>query len=188
MRIEDIFTELPVLETERLILRKLTPEDLDDMYHYGSNDEVTRYVTWNTHRTLSDTKEFVEFVLNQYRNHKVAPWGIEYKENGKLIGTVDFVSWQPKNHTAEIGYVISQDYWGKGIATEAAKKIIEFGFENMDLVRIQARCFPENEGSEKVMQKAGMLFEGVLRKSLFIKGKHWDGKVYSILREEFTSS
>ncbi|MBM7578064.1 GNAT family N-acetyltransferase [Jeotgalibacillus terrae] len=185
MEVKDIFSDLPPLETERLVLRRLTIDDLEDMFHYGSNDEVTKYVTWDTHQTKADSKAFIEFVLNRYENGQVAPWGIEHKDNGKLIGTVDYVSWQPGNHTAEIGYVISRDYWGQGIATEAVKRIIAFGFEKMALVRIQARCFPENTGSERVMQKAGMSYEGTMRKSLFIKGKHWDGKMYSILREEY---
>ncbi|MFN7249907.1 MAG: GNAT family N-acetyltransferase [Anaerobacillus sp.] len=187
MESEKIYGNLPTLETERLILRKVTLNDVEDMYDYGSNGEVTKYVTWETHKTLSDSKGFVDFVLNQYENGKVAPWGIEYKETGKFIGTIDFVSWQVNHHVAEIGYVISPDYWGMGITTEAANEIIKFGFDNMDLVRIQARCFVENRGSERVMEKIGMSFEGIIRKGMFVKGKHQDLKMYSILKEEFSS-
>ena len=187
MEIEKVFGNLPTLETERLILRKITLEDVEDMYSYGSNEDVSKYVTWETHNTLSDTKGFVEFVLTQYENKKVSPWGIEYKENGKFIGTIDFVSWQVKHNVAEIGYVLSQDYWGKGIVTEAANEVIKFGFNNMDLVRIQAKCFVENIGSARVMEKAGMSFEGIIRKGMFVKGKHQDVKMYSILKEEFVS-
>lgn len=187
MEIEKIFANLPTLETERLILRKITLEDVADMYLYGSNKEVSKYVTWETHNTLSDTKEFVEFVLTQYDNKKVSPLGIEYKENGKFIGTIDFVSWQVKHNVAEIGYVLSQDYWGNGIITEAANEVIKFGFNNMDLVRIQARCFAENIGSARVMEKTEMSFEGIIRKEMFTKGKHQDIKLYSILKEEFAS-
>ena len=187
MEIEEIYGGLPVLETKRLILRKLTNEDLEDMYEYASNEQVTKYVTWATHRNLEDTKRFLDFALKQYESKSVAPWGIEYKENGRLIGTVDFVSWQPKHNSAELGYVLSQPYWGKGITTEATKKLIQFGFDHMDLVRIQARCFVENIGSERVMEKVGMTFEGTLRKAMFAKGKHQDLKMYSILKEDFYS-
>ncbi|KLV23034.1 MULTISPECIES: GNAT family N-acetyltransferase [Niallia] len=187
MEIEKIFGNLPILETERLILRKVTLEDVEDMYYYGTNEDVSKYVTWKTHKTLSDTREYIEFILSQYENKKIAPWGIEYKENGKFIGTIDFVSWQLKHKIAEIGYVISQDYWGKGIAPEAANEVIKFGFNNMDLVRIQARCDVENIGSARVMEKVGMTFEGVIRKGIFVKGKHQDIKMYSILKEERSS-
>ncbi|MEK3975083.1 GNAT family protein [Psychrobacillus sp. FSL K6-2684] len=188
MNVEKIYGDLPILETERLILRKVTLEDIQDMYLYGSDEEVSKYVTWNTHETISDTKGFVEFVLNKYENKQVSPWGIECKENGKFIGTIDFVWWQPNNKTAEIGYVISKDYWRKGLTSEVAKEIIKFGFEKMDLVRIQARCDVENIGSARVMEKAGMSFEGIIRKGIFVKGMHRDLKMYSILKEEFNYS
>lgn len=185
MNIEKIYSDLPTLETERLILRKVTKEDIEDMYLYGSDEEVSKYVTWNTHETIADTKGFVEFVLNKYENKQMSPWGIEYKENGKFIGTIDFVWWQPNHKIAEIGYVISKDYWGKGLTTEVAKELVKFGFEEMDLVRVQARCDVENIASARVMEKAGMTFEGIIRKGIFVKGEHRDLKMYSILKEEF---
>jgi [ribosomal protein S5]-alanine N-acetyltransferase len=185
MEIADIYGDLPALEPERLVLRKITPNDLDDMFSYCSNDEVAKYVTWNTHKTPEDTMGFIDFVLNQYENGKIAPWGMEDKETGKLVGTIDFVSWQPHHKTAEIGYVISPEHWGKGFTPEAAKALITFGFEKMELVRIQARCFVDNHPSQRVMEKVGMSFEGIIRKGMFVKGQHWDLKMYSILREEF---
>ena len=187
MVMANIFAQLPTLETERLILRKVTWDDLEDIHTYASNEEVTKHVTWETHRTLADTKAFMEFALTQYENEQIAPWGIQYKENGKIIGTIDFVSWQVSHNVAEIGYVLSQDYWGKGIMTEAAKEVIAFGFNHMDVVRIQARCFVDNKGSARVMEKSGMSFEGTMRKMMFAKGKHQDVHMYSILKEDFAS-
>lgn len=187
METEKVFDPFPELETERLILRKITLEDAHDMHVYGSNPEVTKYVTWNTHQSIEDTKEFLSFALSQYEQKELAPWGIEWKGTGKLIGTIDFVGWKIPHRGAEIGYVLSQDWWGQGIATEAAKEVIKFGFMHMDLVRIQARCFVENAGSERVMQKAGMTYEGVIRKGMYAKGRHHDLKMYSILRDEYFS-
>lgn len=185
MNIEEIYSDLPTLETDRLILRKVTLNDVEDMFSYGSDEDVSKYVTWETHQSLSDTKEFVEFILNQYKMGKIAPWGIEHKESGKFIGTIDFVWWEPKHKSAEIGYVISKEFWGKGLTTEAAKGLISFGFEKMDLVRIQARCFLENIGSKRVMEKTGMSLEGIIRRGMFAKGEHRDLRLYSILKEEF---
>lgn len=187
MDVKDIFGNFPVLETERLLLRKITQADTKDIYHYGKNPTVSQYVPWKPHKSMKDTEAYVEFVLRKYDNGELAPWGIEYKENGRLIGTIDFVSWNLRHKTAEIGYVVSHDYWGKGIATEAAKEVIKFGFEKMDLVRIEAKCFVENIASIRVMEKSGMSYEGTLRKVMFIKGKHRDLKVYSILRDEYYS-
>lgn len=178
MNILEKFDDIPKIETEHLILRKITLDDAKDMYLYASNEEVTRYVTWDTHSSLSDTIDFMNTFLTQYD----ALWGIELKENGEFIGTVHFVWWQPQHHSAEIGYVLSEEYWGRGLITEAASAIISFGFENMNLVRIQARCFLENEGSERVMEKLGMSFEGINRKVMYVKGEYKDLKVYSILK------
>ncbi|WP_025028016.1 GNAT family N-acetyltransferase [Caldalkalibacillus mannanilyticus] len=188
MEIEEIYADLPIIETERLLLRKIKMEDAEDLYSYCSNEEVSKHVSWNTHRSLADSKGFIDFVLTQYEHNKVAPWAIEYKENGRLIGTIDFVWWQAQHKTAEIGYALSQDYWGKGLMSEAALEFVSFGFRKMDLVRIQARCFIENLGSARVMEKIGMTFEGIERKRMFTKGKHHDLKVYSILKEEFSKT
>lgn len=99
-----------------------------------------------------------------------------------MIGTIDFVWWKQVHRSAEIGYILSPDYWGKGLAAEAANELIKFGFNKMDLVRIQAKCFAEHIASQRVMEKAGMNYEGTLRKELFIKEKHRDIKLYSIVR------
>ncbi|MCM3664986.1 GNAT family N-acetyltransferase [Mesobacillus subterraneus] len=183
MKIEDIYSDLPALETERLILRKIKREDVEDIHTYASDPDVSKFVFWDSHQSLSATEDYVDFILGLYENGKIAPWGIQHKEDGKLIGTIDFVSWQTQHKTAEMGYALSKDYWGRGIATEAAMELIRFGFNNMELVRIQAKCLVANTGSERVMEKAGMSFEGVLRKFIFIKGVHYDVKMYSILNE-----
>ena len=112
---DEVFGKLPELETERLWLRKVTVEDLVAIHAYAKQEEVARYMTWPAHKTLSDTMDFIDFCLRQYEQKQIAPWGIEYKENRRLIGTIDFVSWDTKNRIAEIGYVLSPDYWGRGI-------------------------------------------------------------------------
>ncbi|KWW22602.1 MULTISPECIES: GNAT family protein [Peribacillus] len=182
MNVKDIYGNLPVIESKRLIMRKVTMKDAEDMFAYASNREVSRFVTWDAHGSLSATKDYIQLILQNYEDSHIAPWGIQYKESGKLIGTIDYVSWQVNHHHAEIGYVLAPEYWGKGLMTEAVEKIVAFGFENMNLVRIQARCFVENTGSERVMQKAGMSFEGIIRKGMFVKGEHVDLKLYAIIK------
>ncbi|WP_167553133.1 GNAT family N-acetyltransferase [Evansella clarkii] len=187
MEIKDIYEDLPVLETERLILRKITMDDAEAMFSYASIDEVSQYVTWETHQTLDDSKSFISHVLKQYNEGMVAPWGIELKENGKFIGTIDFVWWKPRQKTAEIGYVVSPEYWGRGITTEALREVIKFGFLQMKLVRIQGRCILDNTGSLRVMSKSGMQYEGTARKSMLIKGRHEDILTLSITDDDFAT-
>ncbi|KAA8787565.1 ribosomal-protein-alanine N-acetyltransferase [Paenibacillus sp. 4624] len=184
MKIEDIYNDLPVLETSRTILRKIEKNDVQDIYSYCSDPEVSKYTTWHPHMKIEDTENFVDFIIDKYNKSQISPWGIQDKKTDKIIGTCDFVGWDINHHKAEIGYALSRDYWGQGYMTECVKKIIEFGFEHMDLVRIEARCISANTGSSRVMEKSGMEFEGVFRKHVFIKGKFEDLKMYSIINEK----
>lgn len=79
MNIEDIYSNFPILETERLLLRKVTLHDIDEIFYYGSNDEVTKYLIWDTHNTLEDTKSFIEFALKRYDTNQLAPWELNTK-------------------------------------------------------------------------------------------------------------
>lgn len=110
MAAENIFSNLPTLETERLILRKITLADAADMFAYMSEEDVARYVTWDAHKTIQDTERFIRFVLSKYESNSPAPWAIEYKEKGKVIGTIDFGMWQENHRVAEVGYALSKDY------------------------------------------------------------------------------
>ncbi len=185
MYIEDIFTKLPTLETEHLTLRKLREADLADLFAYASDPEVAKYVTWPVHKSVEDSKAYLRFVLSQYDLGKLAPWGITEKHSNTLIGTIDFVSWNVAQHSAEIGYVLSRSHWGKGIVTEAAQALLDFGFHHMSLQRIQARCLLQNIGSSRVMEKIGMQFEGVARSSIFVDEQFHDLKIYAITKEDF---
>lgn len=111
---------LPTLTTERLTLRAVTMDDAEDMFTYGSNENVTKYVLWHTHESIEDTKEFIEMAVETYKMQPFYHWGIIY--NGKFIGTIDYVMLQQHNKVGEIGYVLAEEYWNQGIVTEAAKK------------------------------------------------------------------
>jgi len=181
---ELIFKGTPQLETERLILRKLTPADAGDIFEYACDDEVTRYVVWDTHKTPEDSREFIRFTLGRYERDGAGDWGIIWRENGKLIGTAGFAWCDMKNRRAEIGYVLAKPFWGRGIMPEAAGRIVQFGFEDMGLHRIECCHLLPNEKSGRVMQKVGMSFEGVARERVFAKGRFWDIKQYAILRAD----
>lgn len=184
MVIEEVYGNLPILETERLILRKLRPEDEDDVFEYCSDEEISKYTVWSSHQSIEDTRGFLNFVFDKYRQNTVAPWGVEDKASGRIIGTTGYITWDTHNSKAEIGYALARTHWGQGYMSEAVKSVIDFGFNVMKLVRIEARCHPSNTGSSRVMEKSGMSFEGILRKHILVKGVHEDVKMYSILSEE----
>ncbi len=178
-------TDSTVIETPRLILRRMSPHDKDDMYEYASRDEVTKYLLWNTHPDKEHTKRYLNYVVSLYRSGEFFDFSIEYKVNSKMIGTCGFAAIDEPNGVGEVGYVISPDYQGKGIATEALTALIRFGFCDLSLSRIEARYMKENEASRRVMEKCGMTFEGIFRKKLFVKGVYRDIGVCSILSEEY---
>jgi ribosomal-protein-alanine N-acetyltransferase len=182
MKPEDIFSDVPVLETERTVLRKVREQDENDMFYYCSDEEVSRYTTWYKHNTIEDTRLFINKILEEYKNQQVAPWGVEDKTTGKFIGTCGFVYWNTNHSRAELAYALSKEYWNQGYMTEIVRKIVEFGFSKMELVRIEARCLLDNMGSARVMKKSGMTFEGILRKQIFAKGSYQDVKMYSIIK------
>lgn len=185
--VEEIFGDLPPLQTERLLLRRMGAGDAEDLFSYASDPEVTRYVVWETHCSLADSLAFLQYTEEQYRKKEVSSWGMVLRESGRLIGTVGFVNWLPPHARAEIGFVLGRRWWGRGLMSEAVRAVLRFGFERMRLNRIQARCYLANTASARVMEKVGMTFEGIVREQLYEKGAFRDLKLYSILRREFIS-
>lgn len=185
MQVKDVFGNLPTLETDRLLLRRIEPGDLEDIFEYASDPEVAKYCTWEAHSSLEESTDFLKSVLDRYENGEVAPWGIVHKADGKLVGTCSFLGWSIRDARAEIGFALSRKYWGCGLMTEAVREIISFGFREMKLNRIQGNCEVENAASARVMEKAGMKLEGVLRETQFLKGRWVSVCMYSILKKEW---
>ena len=184
MEIKDVFSDMPMIETEKAILRKMNITDAKDMFEYSSNKEVTKYLSYD-HTSIEDAEKYMQNNVAKYAQGECMIWGVEYKENRKYIGACGFTHWDTENSSAEIAYTLTQSYWGKGIMSEIVDKLLEFGFEKMQLNRIEARCLSENDKSVRIMEKNNMKFEGVLREQIYSKGKHRDIKMYSILKKEY---
>ena len=183
MEVKAVFGDLPALRTDRLLLRRLEASDVEDLFAYASDPEIAEHTSWPAHETIEDSREFLSYVLEQYQKGEVAPWGVVYK--GKLVGTCGFLDWYLHSSWAEIGYALSSKYWRRGLMTEAVRAVISFGFRTMKLNRIQGRCEVENTASIRVMEKAGMKLEGVLREHEYGEGRYLDICMYSILRREW---
>ena len=183
--ITEIFRNPPVLISERLILRKIERRDAEDMFEYASLPETTEFLTWDPHSDLNFTRKYVTFVGTQYKNCNFYDWAVCLKDSGKMIGTCGFTKLDAKNMCGEIGYVISPKYRGNGYAAEAARKVLEFGFEDLALHRIEARYMVENLASKRVMDKLKMKLEGVHRDCLLLQSKYVSVGVCAILRDEY---
>lgn len=182
---QEIYRDLPRLETERLVLRKLTLSDLGDVFAYSSDEAVTRHLRWGPHETRAQTEVYLRDVVQEYREGRDGPWGIKYRETGKVIGAVHLFSIQPLHKKAEIGFVLARDYWHRGLACAALARVLRYAFEGIGLNRVEAYCLVENRAGERVLEKVGMQREGVAREYLYQKGAFRDFIVYAKLRREY---
>jgi ribosomal-protein-alanine N-acetyltransferase len=170
----------PQIETPRLLLRRIAPSDAEDIFVYARDPELTKYTSWDSHTRPEDSENFVRFMLQKYETGS-GDWVLVLKETGSVVGTCGFVRVKPQHRKAELGYVLSRKLWGNGLMTEAVRAIIDYGFNSMKLHRIEAKCMAENAGSERVMQKSGMSYEGIMRGAIFRREIFWNMKCYAIL-------
>ena len=173
------------IETKRLILRKLTLSDAEDIFsNYASHDKVSEFLSWQTHKSIEDTKLYLlNSVLPDYEKENTYRWAIVLKDTNNVIGCIDVVRKDLERKRAEIGYVLSDYYWGNGIMSEAGKEVIKYLFEE-GFVRVQAIHDVNNPKSGRVMQKIGMEYEGTLKKyEIGHDGKLHTCKMYAIIND-----
>lgn len=174
----------PVLETEMLKLREITEEDSEGIFACFSNDSVTRFYGQDTLTEIAQAERFVDFFSKSYKEKRGIRWGIERKGTKGIIGTIGFNAWLPKHKRAEIGYEIHPDYWRKGYTSEAISRVLTYGFDVMNLTRIGAVVFTENEASNELLTKIGFQYEGVLRNYMYQDGIAHDTNVYALLKNK----
>lgn len=178
-------TEIEIL-TERIKLRLIQLSDLDSIHKLHVLPETDEYNTLGVPNNIEDTKSIIEpwIAENNLNEIKNYTFKIENKEDKKFIGLFGLKLGNPKYKRGEVWYKIHSGYWKKGYATEALKKIIEFGFDTLKLHRIEAGCAVKNIGSIKVLEKAGMTREGRARQILPLKSGWSDNFQYSILETD----
>lgn len=172
------------IETRRLVLRRFRIEDAEDMYrNWASDPEVTKFLTWPPHASVDFTKSLLNDWISKYEDGGYFNWGMEYKENGKVIGSISVVKLNENIEAADIGYCMSRAFWGQGLMPEALKEVINYLFDEVGLNRIAASHDANNPKSGRVMDKAGMKREGILRaagkNNLGICDKVWHAVIRS---------
>lgn len=158
------------IETERLILRRFKPTDAQDMFdNYCSKEKVTEFLCWANHKNVDETKKYLEdTVLPSYEKKNTYTWAIVLKATNKVIGSIDVCHSDERKRCAELGWVLDDNHWGKGIMPEAARSVLKYLF-SIGYERIQATHKVENLKSGRVMEKIGMQFEGTLKKYSMFK-------------------
>ncbi|MGM7636370.1 GNAT family N-acetyltransferase [Bacillus sp. Hm123] len=167
------------IRTNRLLMREFQVDDLEAVYEYTSKQDVMKYIPGGVH-TREETKKFINKNIGAHAEH----FPVVEIETNILIGHIAFHKYFG-NHTYEIGWVFNPSFQRRGYAPEAAKGVLEYGFNKLNLHRIVATCQPENIPSYQVMEKIGMRREGFFKKCIPDGNDWWDEYYYAILKEEW---
>lgn len=169
------------IETERLVLRDIRIEDIQEYYErlYGDGD-VCRYLLFDPHQDIGESYESIQEILRQYEEGNFYRWGITRKEEDTLIGIIGLVRINEETETCSFAYLLGCDYWNQGYGTEALKEVFRFAFEELEISRIVADHMAENPASGAVMRKAGMTHIGTEKEKYNKCGTLHDAEVYEI--------
>jgi ribosomal-protein-alanine N-acetyltransferase len=182
------FRKFPEIRTRRLILRQPTMKDAKWYFEYFSRPEIV----WGggepgpKNMTVA-REEYREYLVDLYRKRRGFRWVITLKGEGQPIGTLGFYKWAPSaSYQAEMGYDLAKAHWGKGIMSEAMRAVIDFGFEKMELNRIEVYIMPRNKRSIRMIKSLGFKREGLLRQRYFDEfGNYADDVLFSMLRTDW---
>lgn len=150
------------IRTERLLLRRPRPADARAIFEeYASDPQVTRYLSWEPHASVEETATFLEGRIVRWQTGASFAWVLTRAEEDRPIGMIEL---RPQGHRAEIGYVLGRRYWNRGYMTEAVRAVVEWALRQPHVYRVWAVCDVENLASARVLEKAGMQREGILRR------------------------
>ena len=180
--------KFPVIETDRLILREINRDDAEDIFKYLSDQNVMKYYGLEPFKSIDEAMEEIGWYQSTFDEGSGVRWGITLKGHGKVIGSCGLLNKVPQHYRSEIGFELSKDHWGKGIANEALAAVIHYGFEQLNLQRIQALIEPPNLSSQKLVEKNGFIKEGLLRNYEYTCGKFDDLFMYSLIKQDFETS
>lgn len=175
------FDPYPVLSTERLVLRELSEEDVNEIFFLRSDKRVLQYLDRAPAKSIEEVLNFIRMIKDLQNNNESILWGITLKEDNKLIGTICFWNIAKEHYRSEIGYVMHPDFYGKGIMNEALAAVLDYGFTTMKLHSVEANIHPQNAASIKLLKRNNFVQEGYFKENYFSNGKFSDSAIYSLL-------
>lgn len=176
------FSSFPTLQTERLLLRAHLTTDAKLLFALRSNEEVMRYIDKENPKNFKETEAKIKLMQDGFDNKTSIAWLIALKEKpNEMIGEIGYYRTDLANYRAEIGYMLHQDFWRKGLISESLKKVISFGFQEMKLHSISANINPSNDASRQILLKHGFEKEAYFRENYYFKGKFLDSEVYGLI-------
>ncbi len=179
-----------MLKTNRLNIRELTFDDIDNVHELHSLPETDEFNTLGIPETIQTTEKILKEWLAQQKQEPRSSYifSIDKTDDNKFVGLIAINLGKVNYKTAEVWFKIHKDHWRKGYTTEALTRLLDFGFNSLKLHRIEAGCAVENIASSKTLEKAGFTKEGMKRKKMPIRGVWKDNYIYGILEEDFTKA
>lgn len=174
----------PVIETKRLILRLAEKGDLPALFSVNSDDEVFRYSPRESWKTPADGKTWFSRIMAHRKSGATMQFVIVLRDGRRPIGTLAVFHFEESVGSAEIGYVLGREHWGKGLMTEVLVGFVEFAFETLGLKRLEAELDPRNAASVKVLERVGFSHEGHRRRNYLSKGEVTDTGLYGMLSQD----
>ncbi|MDE3213759.1 MAG: GNAT family N-acetyltransferase [Bacteroidota bacterium] len=183
--IELDFNTFPEIRTSRLVLRRMTEEDTNEILEMRSSEAVMQYIDRERAENLEDAHDYIKRINSSIDSHNGIMWGIELKNRpGKIIGNIGYWRLVKEHFRAEIGYMLLPHYWRKGFMKEAIRAVIDFGFSHMKLHTIEANINPGNTASGLLLESVGFRKEAYFKENYYFNGKFHDSIIYSLVREE----
>lgn len=179
------FSQFPKLETERLILREILPSDYQAIYAIRSDYEVTRYNIGGAYTSVEQAKRLIISMQDEFHIETAIRWGISLKADERVIGMVGYNYWNLTDHRGSVGFDLLQSQWRKGIMSEALEAVIRFGFEEMNLNRIEADASIYNKASMAILGKMGFMQEGIQREQYYEDNAYHDLVLFALLKREW---
>ncbi len=174
------FSSFPEIETQTLLLRRMTKDDVNELFLMRSSDDVMKYIDRPRALSVKDAEAFLEVIDASLQNNTGITWGICFKNDpSKLLGTIGYWRLVPQHYRAEIGYMLLPDYWQKGIMKEALFALVDYAFTTMNLHSIEANLNAGNIASERLLKSAGFVKEAHFKEDFFFNGIFMDSIIYS---------
>ncbi|MBL0146612.1 MAG: GNAT family N-acetyltransferase [Chitinophagaceae bacterium] len=179
------FNPFPVLETSRLILRRMEDSDAPALFELRSNAQVMQYVNRPIAQNIDDAKKLIATIGNLIDNNDAVNWGMALKENPSyLIGNIGIFNIKKEDYRAEFGYLLQPDYWRKGLMQEAIEATINFAFNTIHLHSLEAKINPLNAASAGILEKNNFVKEAHFKEDHFWEGQFLDTIIYSLLNKK----
>ncbi|WP_143307133.1 GNAT family N-acetyltransferase [Chitinophaga vietnamensis] len=180
-------TSFPTLHTARLDLIELTHEHSAELFTLMTDPRVTEYYNVMPMTQKEDLITVIDWFSRRFKDRLGLRWGIRLKDTGAMIGTIGYNTFT-NGHKGVLVYALAYEHWNKGLMTEALQAAVRFGFDVLDLNRIEAEVMPGNTASERILAKSGFHHEGLLKQWMLWNGKFFDINMFALLREEYRRS